>query len=374
MRKFTCFAILLVLSQTAIPVRAAPPTKPTETKVYVSGKDGYHTYRIPSLLVTKTGTLLAFIEGRKNSSRDHGNLDLLVKRSTDLGKTWSKQSVVYEEGGDKTITIGNPCPVVDQSTGTIWLPFTRDNHDVFITKSDDDGQSWSKPTKITKDVKLNGWDWYATGPGVGIQLEKGKHKGRLIIPCDHRLGVSGDRGDTYSHVIYSDDHGKTWKLGGTVGLHTNECQMVELPNGDLLINMRNYWGSRGKVKAKGNMRAISISKDGGATWKPMTFDKTLIEPICEASLIRYSWPGKKSKSRLLFSNPASKSGRVKMTVRLSYDEGKTWAVSKVLNPGPSAYSCLARLPDGSIGCLYETGKRLYQEIRFARFPLAWLED
>ncbi len=174
-------------------------------------------------------------------------------------------------------------------------------------------------------------------------------------------------------MFYSDDQGQTWKLGGTVALHTNECQVVELPNGDLLINMRNYWGTRGKQPAKGSRRAIAISKDGGDTWQDLRFDDTLIEPICEASLIRYSWPSSGNKSILLFSNPASKSRRVKMTIRLGYDEGKTWPVSRVLNPGPSAYSCLAKLPDGSIGCLYENGSRLYQKIRFARFSLGWVK-
>ncbi len=336
-----------------------------QTDVYVSGKDGYHTYRIPSLLVTKKGTLLAFCEGRKDSSRDHGNLDLLVKRSSDNGNTWSRQQVVYEEGGSKKITIGNPCPVVEQSTGVIWLPFTRDNHDVFVTHSHDDGVTWAKPRKITAAVKKKNWGWYATGPGVGIQLRKGPHKGRLVIPCDHRIPKKNTRGISYSHIIYSDDKGVTWKLGGTVDKHTNECQVVELQNGDLLINMRNNWGRFGGVKAKGNMRAVAISKDGGETWSAVRFDKTLIEPVCQASLLRYSW----EPNILLFSNPHSKSRRRNLNVFASKDEGKTWGIRKVLNKGPSAYSCLTVLPDGRIGCLYENGERLYRKIRFAGFSI-----
>ena len=133
------------------------PSRPRSTDLFVSGEDGYHTYRIPALIVTKQGSLLAFCEGRKNNRRDHGDIDLLVKRSTDGGQTWSGQQVVYEEGGSEEITIGNPCPVVDQKTGTIWLPFCRDNKNVLMTHSIDDGISWAPPIDITTDVKKPEW-------------------------------------------------------------------------------------------------------------------------------------------------------------------------------------------------------------------------
>lgn len=347
---------------------------PMQVDVFISGQDGYHTYRIPALIVTPNGTLLAFCEGRKNSPADHGDIDLMLKRSTDGGRTWSAMQLVYEEGGGAEITIGNPCPVVDDETGTIWLAFCRDNRDVLITKSTDDGLTWSKPLEITKWVKKPEWQWYATGPGVGIQLRHGRHKGRLIIPCDHSEIVNGKRVQ-FSHIFYSDDHGRTWMLGGTVAPHTDECQVVELSDGTLMLNMRNYWGRTGGHAEWGNMRAIAFSKDGGKTWSSVKFDAMLIEPICQASFIRYTDVHRHDRNRLLFSNPASSERRIMMTVRLSYDEGKTWTVSKVIYPGASAYSCLAVLPDMSIGCLYERGeKHPYEKITFARFTLEWLTD
>ncbi|MGF1578789.1 MAG: exo-alpha-sialidase [Gemmataceae bacterium] len=343
-----------------------------QTIVFNAGQDGYHTYRIPALIVTKKGTLLAFCEARKNNSKDYGDIDLVLKRSSDNGQTWSRQQIVHEEGGQKNIAIGNPCPVVDQTTGVIWLPFNRNNSDVLVTHSKDDGKTWAKPINITKSVKKPTWGWYATGPGVGIQLQRGPHKGRLVIACDHRK-ASKRSTPSSSHVFFSDDHGKTWELGGTVAEYTNECQLIERTNGDLLINMRNYaFRADGKRRHSG-IRAVSLSKDGGKTWGPIYFDKTLIEPVCQASLIRYRWPAANRKGILVFGNPASKTRRENLTIRLSYDDGNTWAHSRTLNKGPSAYSCLAKLPDGSIGCLYETGNRLYREIRFAKFPLEWVE-
>ena len=348
---------------------------PTETDVFVGGKDGYHTYRIPALIVTNKGTLLAFCEGRRNNRRDHGDIDLMLKRSTDSGETWSDQMVIHSEGGRAEITIGNPCPVVDQDTGTIWLTLCRDNLDILVIKSMDDGVTWSEPVDITADVKGPHWGWYATGPGVGIQLRHGKYKGRLIIPCDHRdgegvVGVSA----THSHVFYSDDHGETWKLGGTVSFCTHECQVAELADGTVLVNMRNNWGRHGNKPEKVNMRALARSKDGGETWSELQFDEKLIEPICQASLIPYTDVNQHDKNRLLFSNPASKE-RVNMTVRLSYDEGKTWPVGQSLYAGPSAYSCLTALPDMTIACLYERGSNHpYETLTFARFTLGWLAN
>ena len=136
-------------------VSAEPPR---ETPVYVSGEEGYHTFRIPALVVTTKGTLLAFCEGRKDNRRDHGDIDLLLKRSTDLGRTWESMQLVHEEGGTRKITIGNPCPVVDRDTGTVWLSFCRDNDEVFITHSSDDGRTWAEPSEITGAVKKPGWD------------------------------------------------------------------------------------------------------------------------------------------------------------------------------------------------------------------------
>ena len=369
--------MLLAIGCGPSPETQTAPPAPSQADLFVSGEDGYHTYRIPALIVTRQGSLLAFCEGRKNNRRDHGDIDLLLKRSTDGGRTWSDQQIVYEEGGTEEITIGNPCPVVDRETGAIWLPFCRDNRDVLVTRSVDDGVTWSDPVDITADVKKPDWTWVATGPGIGIQLEQGSYKGRLVIPCDHGVG-GGEEGEErvqYSHVIYSDDHGETWQLGDAVAPHTDECQVIERDDGTLLINMRNYWGRQGGRPDRGSMRALATSQDGGATWSQLSFDPTLIEPICQASLIRHTGPAAdESPSRLLFSNPASPTDRIDLTVRLSYDSGKTWPISRLLNPGRSAYSNLAILPDGTIGCLYERGTSIpYETITFARFTMDWLE-
>ena len=365
-----CIAIVIV----ALTLQISGADAPMQKIVFRQGVDGYHTYRIPALLVTKAGTVIVICEGRKAGSGDAGDIDLLVKRSPDGGRTWEPQGLIYEEGGAAKVAIGNPCPVVDQESGTIWLPFCRDNNDVLITYSSDDGRTWAKPREITSDVKLPSWTWYATGPGVGIQMQSGRYKGRMVIPCDHRETATGKF--MYSHAFYSDDRGKTWTLGGTVGLHTDESQVVELIDGRLLLNIRNYWGRDGKRPERGGRRALAYSENGGESWSEATFDSALIEPMCQASFVRYSRAtGGKGRNRLLFSNPAHRSERVKMTVRLSYDEGKTWPVARQLHEGPSSYSCLTVLPDGAIGCIYEGGEDSRRQwLRFARFTLSWLTE
>ncbi|MBM3744989.1 MAG: exo-alpha-sialidase [Acidobacteria bacterium] len=341
----------------------------TSAEVFTSGQDGYHTYRIPAIIQSAKGTLLAFCEGRKDSRRDWGNIDLLVKRSRDGGRTWSQAITVADLGAD---TIGNPAPVVDRRNGTVWLLLTRNPGDVrekqilpglsgmtrtvWVTHSQDDGLTWAPPLDITASVKLPDWSWYATGPVNGIQLRTG----RLLIPCDHnRL----DATRRYSHVVYSDDGGKTWKLGGSAGPDCNESTVVELRDGSLMLNMRNYAGK--------NRRAVSISRDGGLTWTDPVLDDALIEPVCQASLIAF---GKGRRRVLLFSNPAS-TERVNMTVRLSRDEGKSWSVSKTIHAGPSAYSNLVELKGNTVGLLYERGDAdRYERITFARFPIQWLNQ
>jgi sialidase-1 len=334
------------------------------SQVFVSGEDGYNTYRIPALLVTKSGTLLAFCEARKNSASDSGDIDLALKRSFDNGKTWSSLQILWSDGAN---TIGNPCPVLDESNGTVWLPFCRNNDRVFLIKSEDDGATWSSPEEITGAVKSPSWNWYATGPGVGIQLKSDSHAGRLVIPCDHVASENG--GNVWgSHIFFSDDHGETWQLGGTISPEMNECQVVELADGRLMMNMRNSNSSQ-------ETRAIATSADAGLTWSAITHNPALIEPICQASFLRYTRARGFDRNRLIFSNPASISSRNNLTVRLSYDEGQTWPVAKIIHAGPSAYSCLAVLHDMELGCLYEGGNSSpYETIAFSRFSLPWLTD
>jgi sialidase-1 len=361
---------------------ADPRSELQLTQAFVSGTGGYHTYRIPALIVGRDGTLLAFCEGRKNSRSDTGDIDLLVKRSIDSGKTWSEPRVVWDDGAN---TCGNPCPVLDHTTGVIWLSLTwnhgeddereimnnvgRDTRRVFVTRSADNGLTWSGPREITATVKRPEWRWCATGPGVGIQLKQGPWKGRLVIPCDHSIAAPDSHPLGYnSHVIFSDDHGQSWRLGGVISPAVNECQAVELQDGTLMMNMRNYDRSK-------TARAVATSTDGGATWSTVRHDPVLVEPICQASFLRYTMQPPDDRNRLLFSNPAhAEAGRRRdMTVRMSYDEGGTWPVQRVLWAGPAAYSSLAVLPDGRIACLFEAGdQQPYERITFACFERHWL--
>ncbi len=331
-----------------------------EGLVFQSGEDGYHTYRIPGLLLTKQGTLLAFCEGRKTSMSDAGDIDLVLKRSSDGGVTWSDLQLVYEQGGDAKITIGNPCPVVDQSTGTIWLPLCQDNDRVLMLSSTDDGITWTEPKDITATVKKEKeWGWYATGPGHGIQLEYGIHKGRLVIPCDfQKINTPGIGEHRHSHIIFSDDHGATWQLGGETTNYMNECEVVERVDGSLLLCMRNYLGK--------DQRAFCVSTDGGETWSAPELHEDIYCPVCQASIQRYSTA---PENIMLYSGPSGK-GRNNLTLRVSKDEGKTWPVSQVVHSGPSAYSDLAVLSDGTIVCLYEGAeKNAYAQIRCIRLEL-----
>lgn len=329
-----------------------------EIKLFTSGVGGYHTYRIPALIVAADGTILAFCEGRRNSARDDDDIDIMLRRSFDNGTTWKDMQVVFADGED---TIGNPCPVVDKDTDTIWLPFCRNNNRVYVTKSTDNGATWSTPVEITEDVKPSSWSWYATGPGHGIQLKSG----RLLIPCDHR-DKEAEGEPTRSHVIYSDDHGYTWKLGGVLDDKTNECEAVQTTDHRVYLNMRNYRGN--------NRRAYAWSEDEGITWSEIKEDESLIEPVCQASVVRFTDEESYEKNRVLFSNPAS-TKREKMTVRVSCDECQNWAVSKVLHSGPSGYSNLAIAPDMTICCLYEKGETDYREtITLAQFNIEWLTD
>lgn len=354
------------------------------TVVFRSGDDGYDTYRIPSLLKTKENTLLAFCEGRRESRSDTGNIDLLIKRSADFGKTWSEQKVIWDDGAN---VCGNPCVVQDNETGTIHLLLTHNlgtdsereiihhtaesTRTVWTSCSRDDGRTWSTPVNITDSVKPISWGWYATGPGIGIQMRGEKYRGRLIIPCDHSYDdPEGDvRGGPYgygSHIIFSDDHGETWQTGGAVRPKVNECQVVELSDGALLLNMRSYHGD--------GCRMHAWSYDGGINWTDPIPAEDLIEPVCQASLIRAATPLSGS-DRLLFSNPAHTEDRVQMTLKMSQNGGKSWPYKKVLYTGPSAYSCLTMLNEDSVGCLYEKGENHpYETITFESLSLKSLSN
>lgn len=336
--------------------------------IFVARSDGVRQYRIPALVRTNEGTLIAFCDARVDRGGDLPNhIDLVMKRSLDGGTTWSPMSVVLDfprpNGG------GDPTLLVDRQTGTVWMLYVfgipapevktrRRRLWAHAIRSDDDGRTWSRPMDVNDEMRKPGWKIIVNAPGMGIQMRGG----RLLVP-----GYVNDGKEVHSYLTYSDDHGKTWGVGAPAAPKTNECQVVELVDGSLMLNMRS---NRGKHR-----RLVAVSKDRGETWTDVRDDPTLVEPVCQASFIRYTTTRDGyARNRLLFANPAS-TKRENMTVRVSYDEGKTWPVSKVVHSGPAAYSCLAIASDGSICLLYERGKKsAYEAITFARFNLAWLTD
>ena len=368
------------------PVIALPQQRSIDQRVvFAAGEDGYHTYRIPALLPTPQGTLLAFCEGRRDGRGDSGAIDLVLKRSDDAGATWSPPQVVWS---DEDNTCGNPCPVVDARTGRILLPMTwnrgddrgRELHDgtakgarkVYLTHSADDGKSWAPARDITAQAKGGDWWWYATGPGTAIQIRNGVRAGRIVVPANH----TSQRKGFAAHVIFSDDGGGSWRRSAVIAPACNESQVVELSGGRLMMNMRSQ-SFTGEERT--GYRSIAFSSDGGETWTPPHFDAHLGDPQVQASLIRYARPDEEGGGMLLFANPSppispARGKRIRMTARLSRDGGRTWPAKLPIHQGPAAYSSLARLPDERVGLLYEAGERhAYEGIRLARFPVERLE-
>jgi sialidase-1 len=342
--------------------------------LWQQGTGDYNNYRIPALIVAPNSDILAFCEGRE--AGDAGDINILMKRSTDLGESWSEEIIIWDDGKN---TCGNPCPVVDRSNGRIWLFLTwnlgSDHEKQIITKesedtrrpylcySDDNGMTWSKPKDMFQTCKDPSWGWYATGPGVGIQMNSDEFKDRMVIPANHSYddpdGKLHSGPFSYgSHVLISDDHGKTWRKSEPIRPGCNESQVAELSDGRLMMNMRSYNDEY--------CRAVSISSDGGDTWSEISHDRQLVESKCQASIINY---GKyQDKNLLLFSNPAVAKGRSHMTINASFNDGEHWSLSRCIHPGPTAYSCLTRMPDGDIGILYEYGLEWrYERIVFQKF-------
>lgn len=356
--------------------------------LFVAGTNGYITYRVPALVTSTTGTILAFCEGRNSDVRvmggDCGDIEIVLRRSFDNGKSWEPMQVVVDNGTD---TAGNPAPVVDAETGTIWLLFCKNLTEgpedlivqgkaprtAWVTSSRDDGATWAEPVEITDAVKDPSWTWYATGPCHGIQTKSG----RLVVPCDHTVGKVAPYHDVassvavlgasgYSHVIYSDDHGGSWQIGGRAGQGTNECNVVQTVDGALYLNSRNYVGEQ--------RRATAWSNDEGNSFEQIGWDETLVEPICQGSIVRYTEAATHGRNRVLFANPAS-TRRERMTVRLSYDECRTWTAGKVLHSGRAAYSDLCVAHDMTICCVFDCGENsAYEKETVARFDLEWLTD
>jgi sialidase-1 len=365
--KLTCL-ILCCLSM------SASAEQPSLVDVFVPAGDGFKSIRIPSIVVTTHGRLVAFAEGRK-SNADQAQNKIIGKRSTDAGQTWSAVQILADDGEN---SLNNPTAVVDQTTGRLFLMYQRipahtsesskaittglDGPLIyrnFLMTSDDDGKTWSSPVDVTKTTKHPTLaTTIASGPGIGIQLTRGPHKGRLIFPFNE-----GPYYKWNNFAVYSDDHGQTWACGqnapgNMAGNHSmvNEVQMVELEDGSVMLNSRQYAGNK--------CRKTSISRDGGETWSTIEDAPELRDPSCMASILRYSF---KESGQILYSGPDS-TKRENGTIYLSNDDAKTWPTKHVLFAGSFSYSVLVKLPDESIGCLFESNGN----IRFARFTMDWI--
>lgn len=346
----------------------------TTEVLFKKGDAGIHTYRIPALIQAKDGSIVVFAEARHNSGSDTGDIDLVARRSVDGGRTWGDIITVWDDGEN---VCGNPSPVVDMETGRIILLSTWNNgkdgekaiHErksidtrrIFVIYSDDNGQTWSEAKEITESVKDPEWTWYATGPCHAIQLKSEPHKGRIVVPCNHGIFGKG----TVSHVIYSDDKGETWHIGGSPDTG-NESTVTELSNGDIMLNMR---GQRGKDRADyGYARLVALSHDGGVTFDAPFYDTALVEPVCNASIMNYARKGSLTET-LLFSNPADSLKRKNMTVKMSNDSGKTWHPVTNFGPLPAAYSDIIVLDNGDVALFYETGENTsYDTMTFVLLP------
>ncbi|MFI2199942.1 exo-alpha-sialidase [Streptomyces sp. NPDC020192] len=377
----TTLALLTSLT-TPLPAHATPGC--VSSVPYVSGQGGYHTYRIPAVVRTRHGAVLAFAEGRRNGAGDSGAIDVVLRRSGDGGCTWGPLTVVAAGHGD---TRGNPAPVVDPRTGAVVLvtcgnsgkateeQITRGEADrrVYVQRSWDEGRHFSPPADITAQVKRPGWHWYATGPGHAPALTRGPHQGRLLIPANHSAtppaGSSGPapRCDG-GHALYSDDGGHTWHLGFVTAAHdgathVNETTAAQLPDGRLYFNARNQYGT-----APGH-RLDTYSGDGGQSLdRPYAAQPTLNDvPVVQGSVLQLLGKG----TPLLFSAPSVPTARRALALWSSTDAGRTFTRLLTLTNHPSAYSDLVQLGPTTVGVLYETGaEHSYDTLEFRRLTLA----
>jgi sialidase-1 len=347
--------------------------------VFLSGTDQYKSFRIPAIVRAPDGTLLAFAEGRVSDSGDFGDIDIVMKRSKDNGKNWSSIQVVATYD---TLQAGNPAPVFDISDpafpkGRLFLFYnTGNNHEgevrkgkglreVWYKTSTDAGLTWSAPVNITRQVhrpkqpQVNAdynfkedWRSYANAPGHAMQFGSGRYKGRIFIPANHSEGEpKPDFTDYRAHGFYTDDHGTTFKLGASLPIAgSNESTAAELYGGRLMMNSRNQ---KGDFKT----RIVAVSSDGGAKWDTSYFDKNLPDPVNEGSILTV---GKiKTNFVLAFSNAANIRHRDNLTLRISYDDGKTWRKKILIDQSSNgekdytAYSDLVQTGSDTIGILYE---------------------
>ena len=376
------------------PAALAGEPRLSKSDLFEANTGGYAHYRIPGLVVTPKGTLLAYCEARKGTKSDWGTIDVFLRRGTDGGRTWepprkivtpprgtTKNPVALRQklGQPDEITVNNPVAIVDHQAGMVHFLYCVEYARCFAMRSMDDGQTFSELVEITSTFEQfrPEYDWkvLATGPGHGIQLSSG----RLLVPVWLSTGTGGHahRPSAVS-VIFSDDHGLSWQRGAIVAADPNpgnpsETAAVELADGRVMLNIRH--------EAEPHRRGVSISADGATGWSPLRFDPRLPEPVCMGSLVRLTKKPDQDRNRILFSNPHNPDGRQRrnLTVKLSLDEGTTWPVARSIEPGTSGYSDLAVGPNGTIYCLYERGTVGGGDFNpsalcLARFNLEWLTD
>lgn len=341
------------------------------TPVFKSGDDGYQSYRIPAIIRLPNHDLLAFSEGRVNGAADFGHVNIVMKRSSDNGSTWSALQVAAENGA---LQAGNAAPVVDEQDpafprGRIFLFYNtgdvnehdlrqgKGNREVWYKTSTDNGATWSDAVNITPQVKKADWRTYANTPGHAMQFRWGKYKGRIYVAANHSVGdPQPDFKDYTAHGFYTDDHGKTFHLSEDVPFPGgNENSAAELPGDRLMLNTRNQSGTPRE-------RIVSISSDGGVHWDTTYSDPQLPDPVNQGSILNIG--DKKHKNLLAFSNDADPDNRINLTLRISFDGGKTWKESFLVDEKgrSTAYSDIVKLSKKEIGILYERNN--YSEIVF----------
>ena len=341
--------------------------------IHRQGDDSCHTFRIPGIAVTNSGTLLAVYDMRYRSRRDlQGHMDIGLSRSSDGGKTWEKPRPIMDMGRHGGLPedqngCSDPNILVDRTTGEIivsavWTHGKPGTHQwrgrgsepgielsrssqFLMVRSADDGRTWSKPENWTAKLKNPAWHLFAPGPGNGITMKDGT----LVMPT----GGRDEKGLPFSNLMWSKDHGKTWKLSSLARSNTNESAVAELSDGSLMLNMRD--NRNRKDKSETNGRAVSVTSDLGKTWKVHSSDHgSLPEPVCMASLISHRL--KDGRTVLFFSNPHHKSRRQNMTLQMSLDDGRTWGKKILLDKKGGAYSSLVMVNDRTVGILYESSR------------------
>lgn len=358
------------------------------------GEDNVHTYRIPGLATTNKGTLIAVYDNRYHGSGDlQGDIDVGMSRSTDGGETWEPMKVIMDMGEFGGLPqnqngVGDPAVLVDKTNNTIWVAAVwahgfpnkanwwaskpgmspNETSQLMLVKSTDDGLSWSKPINITQQVKDSAWQLLLQGPGSGITMKNGT----LVFAAQFKQdigtkAIDGGKYTCHSTILYSTDHGETWKIGTGAKSNTTEAQVVELSNGTLMLNMRD--DRNRKDKGESNGRAVAITTDMGKSWSTHPSSNGLLpEPNCMASLLRVDYKVKgRMQPLLFFSNPRNKSERSDMTIQASLDEGSTWSAKNSIlynSTNCYGYSCLTQVDANTIGVLYEgAGELFFQKFK-----------